>query len=72
MNRIENFVARIKKNYKASIQTIYFISGPSSVGKDGLWKYIKKMKLHKKYNIHHCISTTTRYPRVNETCGKDY
>jgi len=71
-NRIEKFVDRIKQAHKEHKQSVFFICGPSSVGKDGLWKYIKKMHLHKKYNLYKPVSTTTRMPRLGETCGKDY
>jgi guanylate kinase len=30
------------------------------------------MEYNKKYNLHKVVSTTTRYPRIKETCGYDY
>jgi hypothetical protein len=30
------------------------------------------MEYDEKYNIHKVVSTTTRYPRIEETCGVDY
>jgi guanylate kinase len=30
------------------------------------------MGYDKKYQLHKVISTTTRYPRINEICGYDY
>lgn len=58
--------------HKQKHQTVFFLSAPSAAGKDGLWKYISKMKYDKKYNLYKPVSTTCRLPRLDETCGKDY
>jgi len=71
-NRIEKFIHNIKKVHKDKKIGAFFISAPSAAGKDGLWRYIHKMGYDKKYDLHRCISTTTRYPREGETCGVDY
>jgi guanylate kinase len=72
MNRYENFISRIENVHRKGEQGVFFISGPSASGKDGLWKFIKEMKFIKKYNLHRPVSSTTRLPRIGERCGKDY